>query len=296
MTGVRHHAGWPSALLLGLILPLVVVGLFELVLGASVLQTAIAVIRRFTDYGYGSSTGSHFLDEALGFLMPLPAFVLLGSAVVSFWVPALAVLRHRSAPRLIGVGIGSAVLLDVLVLVPLVTVCAPHAPRPVNSPPTPAIGPAQIALFGVVGRPLPGQSTRPVTVDRVLSDASVTYLQYHIADVLHDGQPLPVLVDDRGHRYAANVWPQVVMTRADFISQLMPWRSSVPELGVFPPLHSGLHELTILFVDRLARVVQTVRVRLVHPARSWPGATQTARVHGVNPRWVIMHRASLHYQ
>src|ERR671937_424762 len=109
-------------LLLGLILPLVVVGLFELVLGASVLQTAIAVIRGFTDYGYGSSTGSHFLDEALGFLMPLPAFVLLGSAVVSFWVAALAVLRHRSAPRLLGVGIGSDLLLDVLVIVPLVTV------------------------------------------------------------------------------------------------------------------------------------------------------------------------------
>src|SRR5947209_9316178 len=207
--GVRHHAGWPMAMLLGLILPLVVVGLFEVVLGASVLQTAIAVIRGFTDYGYGSSTGSHFLDEALGFLMPLPAFVLLGSTVVSFWVAALAVLRHGSVPRLVGVGIGSALLLDVLVIVPLVTICAPHTPRPVNSPPTPAIGPAQLALFGVVGRPLPGQSTRPVTVDRILGDDSVTYLQYHIADVPHDGQPLPVLFDDRGHRYAANVWPQV---------------------------------------------------------------------------------------
>src|SRR5919199_2198629 len=83
--GVRHHAGWPSALLLGLILPLVVVGLFELVLGASVLQTAIAVIRRFTDYGYGSSTGSHFLDEALGFLMPLPASPLAAPSCSMSW-------------------------------------------------------------------------------------------------------------------------------------------------------------------------------------------------------------------
>jgi hypothetical protein len=200
---------------------------------------------------------------------------------VSFWVAALAVVRHRSAPRLVGVGIGSAVLLDVLVLAPLVTICAPHTPRPVYGPPTPAIGPAQIALFGVAGRPLPGQSTRPVTIDRILGDDVVTYLQYHIADVPHDGQPLPVLFDDRGQRYAANVWPQVIMTRADFISQLMPWRAPVPELGVFPPLHPGLHALTIQFVDRLSRVVQTVRVRLVHPARLWPGATQTVRVHGV---------------
>jgi hypothetical protein len=37
----------------------------------------------------------------------------------------------------------------------------------------------------------------------------------------------------------------------------------------------------IQFVDRLSRVVQTVRVRLVHPARLRPGATQTVRVHGV---------------
>jgi hypothetical protein len=182
---------------------------------------------------------------------------------------------------LVGVGLGSAILLDVLILVPLVTVCAPHTPRPVNSPPTPAMGPAQIALFGVVGRPLPGQSTHPVMVDRVLGDNSVTYLQYHIADVPHDGQPLPVFVDDRGRRYAANVWPQVIMTRADFISQLMPWRASVPELGVFPPLHPGLHALTIQFVDRLSRVVQTVRVRLVYPPRLRPGAAQTVRVHGV---------------
>src|SRR3989440_1935521 len=213
--------------------------------------------------------------------MLLPALVRLGSAVVSCWVAALAVLRHQSAPCLVGVAIGSAVLLDVLLLVPLVTICAPHTPRPVNSPPTPAIGPAQLALFGVVGRPLPGQSTRPVTVDRILGDDSVTYLQYHIADVPHDGQPLPVLFDDRGHRYEANDWPQVIMTRSDFISQMMPWRAPVPELGVFPPLHPGLHALMIQFVDRLSHVVQTVRVRLVHPARLRTGAMQTVRVHGV---------------
>src|SRR4051812_19317375 len=49
--GVTHRTGWPRSLLLGLLLPLVLVGLFELVLGASVLQTSIAVIRNFTDYG-----------------------------------------------------------------------------------------------------------------------------------------------------------------------------------------------------------------------------------------------------
>src|SRR5438045_8773519 len=53
--GVRHHAGWPMAMLLGLILPLVVVGLFEVVLGVSVLHAAIACIRGFKAFGYGLS-------------------------------------------------------------------------------------------------------------------------------------------------------------------------------------------------------------------------------------------------
>lgn len=254
---------------------LAIIGAVGIALAIILLETSVAVIIGHTDILLVRPNDP--LGLVLNVAKPLPGLIILSAGVGSLWV-AISGLRgqlSRSDGRTIA-AMALMIALDAALALPLFTILSPSAPRPAYGEPTPALDPARFVAGGITGRRAPDQPSRPVTVDRVLVDGTATYVQYHIVDVPHDGQPTPGLTDDRGGRYAVAVAPQVVMTPEEFARQMMPWRAPVRELASFPPLRAGVRSVTLRFVDRLSRPVQAVRILLSRPVNRWPMTTRTA--------------------
>jgi hypothetical protein len=130
--------------------------------------------------------------------------------------------------------------------------------------------------------PGPGAPTRPVTVERVLTDDAATYVEYRIPDEPRDGQPQPVLFDDHGRRYAVNEGPYVYLTFREFLNQLMPWRAPVRERAIFPPVPSGAHFATVRFLDAgFGTVVATVHIPLSPRGEVRSSPVILAKAHGI---------------
>jgi len=266
---------------------LVVVGTSGIALAAMLLETSVAVMIGHTDLLLVHPNNT--LDVILNWVKPLPGLAILCGSVTSLWV-ARAVIggrwTRRRGRRVVAVGVAFA--LDAILILPLHTILAPGAPHPAYGKTAPVLDDARFIEDGTIGQPASNQPSRPVAVDRVLADGAATYVQYHIADVPHDGQPTPALVDDRGDLYAVDVVPAVVMTPEEFVRQMMPWRAPVQELATFPPLRPGVRSVALRFTDRLSRVVQTVRVPLNHPAGPGP---LTVRVVSTRDATMTLHMA-----
>lgn len=261
----------------GIALLLGVIGLAGVVLAVMIVDTSIAVIRNQTDL----VVRQNVVDIALNAFKPLPGVVILMGAIISLAVAAIVLGSRRSQWWVIGVGVAAVTAFDFMLVVPLFTGLGPAPFRPAYSTPAPALSMNQFVKNGAVGRPVRGQPVRPVTIDRVLAAQSATYVQYHIPDIARDGQPTPLIVDDRGRSYNVNVGPNIVTTPREFARQLMPWHTAVQEVAVFPPLQAGVRQVTLYFQDNRPRVVQTVRVLLNRSLPPIHAQTRVVQLSGI---------------
>jgi len=244
---------------------LVVVGLGELMLFLSVVQTIVAA----NTHGGGFDAGLRLLPSGPGQpyfaqspetlvknLAPEAAIVIC--SVVSLWA-AYTVLRYhrRYHWRRTGVGVVGALAIDVAFLYALSYTFTPPAPRWSDTGAQLVPNAAALAAAGLVGRPARGQPTRPATVDGVYADTTATYVRYAVPDAPHDGQPNPTLYDDRGRSYGFGEGGSSVTP----IKQLMPWRPPIVGFANFPPLRPDAHAAVLRFSEQ-GRVMETVRVPL----------------------------------
>jgi hypothetical protein len=215
------------------------------------------------------------------FLLPLaPGMTLLIGAVVSVGAANVVWRGRRQRWRYVGAGLAFVAAFNIAIILPILTTVSM------------LIGPSSLSLrplttvhrnlYVAASRPGPGAPTRPVTVERVLTDDTATYVEYRIPDEPRDGQPQPVLFDDHGRRYDVNMLPFVSLTFREFLNQLMPWRAPVRERAIFPPLPSGAHFATVRFIDaRLGTVVETVPMRLSPRRAGRALPIIRARAHGM---------------
>jgi hypothetical protein len=188
------------------------------------------------------------------FLLPLaPGMTMLIGAVVSVGAASIVWRGRRQRWRYVGAGLALVATFDIAIMVPILTAVSM------------LIGPSSLSLrplttvhrnlYVAASRPGPGAPTQPVTVERVLTDDTATYVEYRIPDEPRDGQPQPVLFDDHGRRYDVSMVPSVTLTFGEFLNQLMPWHAPVRERAIFPPVPSGVHFATLRFMDARLGVV-----------------------------------------
>jgi hypothetical protein len=266
---------------------LALTGIAELALAIHGLGAALAATMHVTDIPvitlprHMQSPVARTLAGLLDFLLPIaPGMTLLIGAVVSMGAACIVWRGRRQRWRYVGAGLALVAAFNIAIMLPLLTTVSMRiGPSDLTLPPLPR---AQRPLSVAASRPGPGAPTRPVTVERVLTDETATYVEYRIPDEPRDGQPEPVLVDDHGRRYAVNELPFVSFTFREFLNQLMPWRAPVREQAIFPPLPSGAHFATVRFRDvGFGTVLETVHIPLSPRGEVRSSPVILAKAHGI---------------
>ncbi len=203
----------------------------------------------------------------------LTGLTILVSAVMSLFAAASLFFGWRAHPRRIGAVLAGVVFYDIVLAVPLLGL-GPQPPLP----PVAVPGAARFAAYGLVGRPAPGQENSPVVVDRVYTDRTVTYVQYHIPNAARDSELFPALTDDQGRLYPFNFIDcdpcngSQSTRHIGGMRQIMPWRTTEQGLARFTELHSDSRVAVLHFgVGKDDAPIETVRVPL--DLRGWRRAT-----------------------
>lgn len=208
---------------------LFVAGISGIILSVEIFVESYYVITRSTDAVMLSGS----MDRIVTAIKPLPGLAILMLSLVSIITPLLRLHSRKHTTAMFCVFV-----FDLLLAVPLATILGPSSLRSAIPQRLPSLDATYFARDGIVGRPLAGQPTAPATVDYVFADGTGTYVQYHINNLPRDGQPFPIVIDDRGQSYEPVVQPEVVTTPHEFMKQLMPWRT--PVAATMPSTSSSL--------------------------------------------------------
>jgi hypothetical protein len=266
---------------------LALTGIAELALAVHGLGTALVATMHVTAIPvitlprHMQSPVARTIAGLVDFLLPLaPGMTILIGAVVSMGAAIVVWRGRRQRWRHVGVGLALVAAFNIAIILPILTTVSMR------------IGPSSLSLrpltsvhhnrYVAASRPGPGAPTRPVTVERVLTDDTATYVEYRIPDEPRDGQPQPILFDDHGRRYDVSTVPFISLTFREFLNQLMPWHAPVRERAIFPPVPSGAHFATLRFIDtRLGTVVESVHVPLSPRGEVRSSPVILARAHGL---------------
>lgn len=272
-----HAVRYATATFLGII------GVGGVVVGGFVLQAGIYAATHNTDAV--TFRDNDVIAVALHDFMSIPGIAMLIVACLSLlgtYLLLTARYRWRLARPLVSCIVGSVVALDVALLGSSGTLLWPGPLTPMLTTPAPPLVASHYARYGTIGSPAPGTLTQPARVYRLFADGAATYLQYDIGDVAHDGQPTPVLIDDRGTVYTAHIVPEVYTTPQGFVRLLLPWHPAVSELAEFAPLPSGVRGVTVQFHDNDMRLIQTAHLKLNHPVARPVSVSKAVKVGNSN--------------